>query len=56
MPYYYAFGLFKMAVVLQQIYYRYHVGQTQDARFSSFDQVAEFLFLTAKNRADSPSL
>lgn len=56
MPYYYVFGLFKMAVVLQQIYYRYHVGQTQDARFASFDQVAELLFQTAKDRADSPSL
>lgn len=56
MPYYYVFGLFKMAVVLQQIYHRYHVGQTQDARFASFDQVAELLFLTAKDRVDSPSL
>jgi aminoglycoside phosphotransferase (APT) family kinase protein len=53
-PYYYVFGLFKMAVVLQQIYHRYHVGQTQDARFASFDQVAEFLFLQAKSRADAP--
>jgi aminoglycoside phosphotransferase (APT) family kinase protein len=56
MPYYYVFGLFKMAVVLQQIYHRYHVGQTQDARFASFEQVAEFLFQLAKSRADTPSL
>ena len=28
--YYEVFGLYKLAVVLQQIYYRYHVGQTSD--------------------------
>ena len=34
--FYYAFGLFKTAVVLQQIYYRYAKGLTQDARFAPF--------------------
>ncbi len=34
--YYEVFGLFKLAVVLQQIYYRYHVGQTRDERFRDF--------------------
>jgi hypothetical protein len=29
--------LFKLAVVLQQIYYRYFVGQTHDQRFRDFD-------------------
>ena len=32
--YYYVFGLFKNAVVLQQIYSRYKKGLTQDARFA----------------------
>jgi len=32
--FYYCFGLFKTAVVLQQIYYRYHQGLTQDSRFA----------------------
>ena len=36
LPYYEVFGLFKLAVVLQQIYYRYHVGQTGDQRFANF--------------------
>ena len=36
--YYEVFGLYKLAVVLQQIYYRYHVGQTSDPRFADFDQ------------------
>jgi aminoglycoside phosphotransferase (APT) family kinase protein len=38
MRYYEVFGLFKLAVVLQQIYYRYHVGQTSDERFRNFDE------------------
>ncbi|MEZ4224170.1 MAG: phosphotransferase family protein [Polyangiaceae bacterium] len=32
--FYYAFGLFKTAVVLQQIYYRYAKGLTKDPRFA----------------------
>jgi aminoglycoside phosphotransferase (APT) family kinase protein len=35
--YYEVFGLFKLAVVLQQIYYRYRRGQTHDERFRYFD-------------------
>jgi len=31
-------GLFKLAVILQQIYYRFHQGQTQDPRFRTFDR------------------
>jgi aminoglycoside phosphotransferase (APT) family kinase protein len=34
--FYYAYGLFKTAVVAQQIYYRYAKGLTQDARFAVF--------------------
>lgn len=30
-------GVFKLAVILQQIYYRFHAGQTQDERFRNFD-------------------
>ncbi len=35
--YYEVFAIFKLAVVLQQIYYRFHRGQTQDERFRNFD-------------------
>lgn len=55
-PYYYVFGLFKIGVVLQQIYHRYHVGQTKDARFANFDQVAEMLFALAQGRSEPLSL
>jgi aminoglycoside phosphotransferase (APT) family kinase protein len=34
--FYYAFGLFKTAVVIQQIYYRYKQGLTKDERFAVF--------------------
>jgi aminoglycoside phosphotransferase (APT) family kinase protein len=56
LPYYYVFGLFKLGVVLQQIFHRYHVGQTKDARFAVFDQVAEMLFTLAQSRSDPLSL
>jgi hypothetical protein len=31
-------GIFKLAVILQQIYFRYHRGQTQDERFRHLDE------------------
>jgi aminoglycoside phosphotransferase (APT) family kinase protein len=34
--YYEVFGLFKLGVILQQIYFRYHRGQTSDERFRDF--------------------
>ena len=34
--FFYAFGLFKTAVIAQQIYYRFAQGLTQDARFAAF--------------------
>jgi aminoglycoside phosphotransferase (APT) family kinase protein len=32
--FYYAYGLFKIAVIVQQIYFRYRQGLTQDKRFA----------------------
>jgi aminoglycoside phosphotransferase (APT) family kinase protein len=55
-PYYYVFGIFKIAVVLQQIYYRYHVGQTKDQRFAPFEQGAEMLFWKAKEASERLSV
>lgn len=34
LDFHYAFGLFKIAVIAQQIYYRYVQGQTRDERFA----------------------
>lgn len=36
--YYEVLGIFKLAVILQQIYYRFKRGQTGDPRFQNFDQ------------------
>jgi aminoglycoside phosphotransferase (APT) family kinase protein len=37
--FYYVYGLFKIAVIIQQIYARYRQGHTQDTRFAKLDQV-----------------
>lgn len=34
---YYVAGLFRLAAIIQQIYYRYHHGQTSDRRFAGWD-------------------
>jgi aminoglycoside phosphotransferase (APT) family kinase protein len=34
--FYHALGLFRLAVIIAQIYIRYHRGQTQDQRFAAF--------------------
>ena len=46
---YYAFGAFKLAVILQQIFYRYQRGQTQDERFSNFGKRIDALINRANN-------
>jgi aminoglycoside phosphotransferase (APT) family kinase protein len=42
-PYYETFAVFKIAVVIQQIYFRYVQGQTTDARFATFDTRVAYL-------------
>ncbi len=41
--FYYVFALFKVAVIIQQIYYRYHHGLTQDQRFATLGEVTKML-------------
>jgi aminoglycoside phosphotransferase (APT) family kinase protein len=41
--FYLCFGLFKLAVIVQQIYYRYYHGQTQDPRFQKMGYVVGIL-------------
>ncbi|HLJ86690.1 MAG TPA: phosphotransferase family protein [Candidatus Angelobacter sp.] len=36
-------GVFKLAVILQQIYFRFHRGQTQDQRFKGFGERVRWL-------------
>ena len=46
--FYYVYGLFKLAVIVQQIYYRYRKGFTSDARFKNLNQHTQLLFTIAK--------
>ena len=41
--FYEVYGLFRLAVIVQQIYYRYYHGQTQDKRFAQFVQMNKLL-------------
>jgi aminoglycoside phosphotransferase (APT) family kinase protein len=41
--FYEIYGLFRLAVILQQIYYRYHHGQTRDRRFAGFGPAVNYL-------------
>lgn len=39
--FYFAYGLLKIAVIVQQIYFRYQKGLTRDARFAQFDKLVK---------------
>ncbi|GAA3919951.1 phosphotransferase family protein [Litoribacillus peritrichatus] len=41
--FYEIYGLFRLAVIIQQIYYRYYHGQTKDKRFANFIHAANYL-------------
>jgi aminoglycoside phosphotransferase (APT) family kinase protein len=41
--FYYVFALFKVAVIIQQIYYRYYHGLTKDQRFAALGEVTKML-------------
>ena len=45
--FYYVFGLFKIAIIAQQIYYRYHKGYTKDKRFSMLSVAVNSLGIMA---------
>ena len=49
--FYEIFAVFKIAVVIQQIYFRYVQGQTTDERFATFDARVAFLARQAANLA-----
>jgi aminoglycoside phosphotransferase (APT) family kinase protein len=51
--FYLAFGRFKLAVIAQQIYFRYHQGLTKDERFASMPSKIEFLLRAALHCAQT---
>ncbi len=52
LAWYQVFGAFKMAVILQQIFIRWHRGQTLDDRFAGMGRGAEVLLEVAATRRD----
>lgn len=46
--FYHALGVYRLAVIIQQIYIRYVRGQTKDERFAGFGQGVDALAQTAK--------
>jgi aminoglycoside phosphotransferase (APT) family kinase protein len=56
MIFYRVLALFKVAVIIQQIYYRYHQGLTRDTRFASMPEAIKILLRAALRSAEDGSL
>lgn len=54
--FYYVFGTFKIAVIAQQIYFRFVNGFTLDKRFTNFDHFVKTLGKIALNNIEKASL
>jgi aminoglycoside phosphotransferase (APT) family kinase protein len=52
--FYEVFAVFKLAVVLQQIFFRYHRGQTDDPRFAELDRRVAWLARIATPLIEKP--
>jgi aminoglycoside phosphotransferase (APT) family kinase protein len=50
--FYYVFGLFRLAVIAQQIYYRFKLGQTKNPRFAAFGMFVAVLSQIAERVID----
>lgn len=50
--FYYVFGLFRLAVIAQQIYYRFKLGQTKNPRFQTFGIFVSVLSQVAERVLD----
>ena len=54
--FYFVFGVFKIAVIVQQIYYRYSLGHTQDPRFKHLDKIVALYGLVAQQAIQKKKL
>jgi aminoglycoside phosphotransferase (APT) family kinase protein len=54
--YFYVLGLFKVAVIAQQIYARYSAGLTRDARFAAMIHAVRALAAAARRTIESGSI
>jgi aminoglycoside phosphotransferase (APT) family kinase protein len=51
--FYLAFARFKLAIIVQQIYFRYHQGLTKDARFAAMPATIQMLLRASLDTAQS---
>ncbi|MGA8233998.1 MAG: phosphotransferase family protein [Candidatus Acidiferrales bacterium] len=56
LAFYLVFARFKVAVIIQQIYYRYYQGLTKDRRFAALPEVVQTLLRAALHSAQSNSV
>ncbi|MGB5361594.1 MAG: phosphotransferase, partial [Eudoraea sp.] len=56
LTFYFAYGLFKIAVIAQQIYYRFKHGHTTDPRFANLNKVSALCCNTAWNAIQKDSI
>jgi aminoglycoside phosphotransferase (APT) family kinase protein len=56
MVFYLVFARFKVAVIVQQIYYRYHQGLTKDARFAAMAEAVQILLRASWHGAQAGSI
>jgi len=56
MPFFLVLARFKIAVIVQQIYYRYHQGLTHDERFATMPQRIMYLLRAALRTAETGTI
>jgi aminoglycoside phosphotransferase (APT) family kinase protein len=56
MAFYLVFARFKIAVIVQQIYYRYHQGLTHDERFATMPGLIKLLLHAAQRTAETGAI
>jgi len=54
--FYYVFGLFKIAVIVQQIFYRYKLGKSLDKRFKDLDQIVKIYGIMGKKAIEKNNI
>lgn len=54
--FYYVYGIFRLAVIIQQIYYRFYHGQTDNQRFKDYGQMVNALGDLARNKIKTGKL
>jgi hypothetical protein len=56
MLFYLVFARFKIAVIVQQIYYRYHQGLTKDERFATMPHLIKLLLRASLRTAETATI